>query len=44
MPRKTKPSLITELPLSTTRAWSIALDAARNIGNAVLGEGLRRPI
>lgn len=46
MARKTKPSFVLELPLRTSpadeRALSIILDAARNIGNAALGEGLRR--
>jgi hypothetical protein len=46
MPRKPTPSFILELPLRTSpadeRARAIMLDAARNIGNAVLGEGLRR--
>lgn len=46
MARKTKPSFVLTLPLATQpadeRAWSITLDAARNIGNAVLSEGLRR--
>lgn len=39
-------SFVFELPLRTTdadeRACTIAVDIARNIGNAVLGEGLRR--
>jgi hypothetical protein len=46
MPRKRTPSFILELPLRTSpadeRACAIMLDAARNIGDAVLGEGLRR--
>jgi putative transposase len=46
MPRKRTPSFILELPLRTSpadeRACAIMLDAARNIANAVLGEGLRR--
>jgi putative transposase len=46
MPRKRAPSFIHELPLRTSpadeRACAIMLDAARNIANAVLGEGLRR--
>jgi hypothetical protein len=45
MPRK-HASFILELPLKTDpgdeRACAIILDAGRNIGNAVLGEGLRR--
>jgi putative transposase len=39
-------TFILELPLRTLpadeRAWAIMLDAARNIANAVHGEGLRR--
>jgi hypothetical protein len=46
LPRKHTPSFILELPLRTSpadkRACAIMLDAARNIGNAALGEGLRR--
>jgi putative transposase len=46
MPRKHTASFILELPLKTDsgdeRACAIILDAGRNIGNAVLGEGLRR--
>ena len=46
MPCKRTPSFILELPLRTTRAderkCAIILDGARNIGNAVIGEGLRR--
>jgi putative transposase len=46
MPRKRTASFILELPLKTDpgdeRACAIILDAGRNIGNAVLGEGLRR--
>jgi putative transposase len=46
MRRKRTPSFILELPLLTSpadeRACAIMLDAARNIANAVLGEGLRR--
>jgi hypothetical protein len=46
MPRKRTPSFIPELPLRTSpadeRACAIVLDAARNIANAVLGQGLRR--
>jgi hypothetical protein len=46
MRRKRTPSFILELSLRTSpadeRACAIMLDAARNIGNAVLGEGLRR--
>jgi hypothetical protein len=46
MPRNRTPSFILELPLRTSpadeRACAIMLDAARNIGNAVLGEGPRR--
>jgi putative transposase len=46
MSRKHTPSFILELPLRTTRAdereCAIVLDAARNVGNAILGEGLRR--
>jgi hypothetical protein len=44
MPRKHTASFILELPLKTDpadeRACAIILDAGRNIGNAVLGEGL----
>jgi putative transposase len=46
MPPKHTASFILELPLSTDgadeRACAIVQDAGRNIGNAVLGEGLRR--
>jgi putative transposase len=46
MPGKRTSSFILELPLRVSpadeRACTIMLDAARNIGNAVLGEGLRR--
>lgn len=46
MPCKTKPSFIVELPLRTPPADELAraviLDAARNVYNAALGEGLRR--
>jgi putative transposase len=46
MPRKHTASFVLELPLRTSamdeRACAVILDAARNIGNAVLGEGLRR--
>jgi hypothetical protein len=46
MPRKRTASFILELPLKTDpaddRACAIILDAGRNIGNAVLGEGLCR--
>jgi putative transposase len=46
MPRKHTASFILELPLKTDpgaeRACAVTLDAGRNIGNAVLGEGLRR--
>jgi hypothetical protein len=46
MPRKHTASFILELPLKTgpgdERACTIILDAGRNIGNAVLGEGLHR--
>jgi hypothetical protein len=46
MPRKHTASFILELPLKTDpadeRACTIILDAGRNIGNAVLGEGLHR--
>jgi hypothetical protein len=46
MPRKHTSSFILELPLRVSpvdaKACGIMLDAARNIGNAVLGEGLRR--
>jgi putative transposase len=46
MPRNRTPSSILELPLRTSpadaRACAIMPDAARNIANAVLGEGLRR--
>jgi hypothetical protein len=46
MPRKTKPPFIVELALQTSQAdanaCAVALDAARNIYNAALGEGLRR--
>jgi hypothetical protein len=46
MPRKHTASFILELPMKTDpadeRACAIILDAGRNIGSAVLGEGLRR--
>jgi hypothetical protein len=46
MARKHTASFILELPLKTDpadeRACAIILDAGRNIGNAVLGEGLHR--
>jgi hypothetical protein len=46
MARKHTASFVLELPLKTDpadeRACAIILDAGRNIGNAVLGEGLRR--
>jgi hypothetical protein len=46
MPRKRSSSFILELPLRTSladeRACAIMPDAARNIANAVPGEGLRR--
>ncbi len=46
MPRKHTASFILELPMKTDpaneRACAIILDAGRNIGNAVLDEGLRR--
>jgi putative transposase len=46
MLRKRTPCFILELPLRTRpadeRACAIRLDAAHNIANAVLGEGLRR--
>jgi hypothetical protein len=46
MPRKHTASFILELPLKTDpadeRAGAIIRHAGRNIGNAVLGEGLRR--
>jgi putative transposase len=46
MPRKHTASFILELPMKTDpadeRACAIILDAGRNIGNAALGEGLRR--
>jgi hypothetical protein len=45
MSRKHTASFILELPLKTDpgdeRACAIILDAGRNIGDAVLGEGLR---
>jgi putative transposase len=45
MPRKSIPSFVLELPLSTAaadeRALAVRLDAARNIYNAGLGEALR---
>jgi hypothetical protein len=44
--RASTPHIILELPLKTDpadeRACTIILDAGRNIGNAVLGEGLHR--
>jgi hypothetical protein len=46
MPRKHTASFILELPMKTApadeRACAIILDAGRNIGNAMLGEGLHR--